>query len=396
MADHNHVEDSYSLEINPDQLAAVESIVQQSVVDDDIKADQGAKRLQQVLDPAYLPTVSMDELYEQAFWGNPPVIEGLLNPGVYIFAGSPKIGKSFLAAQLSYHVSTGRSLWDYSVRQGDVLYLALEDNFRRLQERLYRMYGTEAVPNLRFSVSAKQLGNGLEDQLQKYVREYPNTRLVVIDTLQKIREGGAEKYSYASDYDAITQVKSLADRNGICIVLVHHTRKQQADDKMEMISGTTGLLGAADGALVMHKAKRTDNTAILEISGRDQQDQRLYLRRDEDRLIWELERRETNLWQEPPDPVLEAVAAIVTEERPVWKGTATDLVAALGLGLEIKANALARILNIRASKLCNNYNIAYASARHHSGRSITLTRVRPDPPDSRDGRDDRDDAPQSV
>lgn len=394
MADYNHVADSHSLEINPDQLAAMNSIVQQSVVDDAIKADQGAKRLQQFGDPAYLPTVSLEELYDQVFQSKPPIIDDLLNPGVYIFAGPPKIGKSFLVAQVSYHVSKGLPLWDYFVHQGGVLYLALEDNYRRLQERLYRMYGTEGTPNLHFAICAKQLGYGLEDQLQKFVKDNPDTKLIVIDTLQKIREGGAEKYSYASDYDVIGKLKSLADRNGICILLVHHTRKQQADDKFDMISGTNGLLGAADGALIMQKEKRTDNTAYIEISGRDQQDQRLYLRRDEDRLIWELERRETELWREPPDLVLKAVSSLISEKSPCWKGTATDLVVALGL--EMKANALARLLNIRASKLRYDYNITYTSSRNHSGRSITLTRVRPDSPDSRDGRDDRDDAPQSV
>lgn len=83
-----------------------------------------------------------------------------------------------------------------------------------------------------------------------------------------------------------------------------------------MISGTNGLLGAADGAFLLQKERRADNAATLDISGRDQQDQRLYLKRDEERLVWELERRETELRQEPADPVLEAVA------RPGNGGTA--------------------------------------------------------------------------
>ena len=79
-------------------------------------------------------------------------------------------------------------------------------------------------------------------------------------------------------------------------------------------------MGAADGAFLLQKERRADNAATLDISGRDQQDQRLYLKRDEERLVWELERRETELRQEPPDPVLEAVAALVTAERPEWEG----------------------------------------------------------------------------
>ena len=157
--------------------------------------------------------------------------------------------------------------------------------------------------------------------------------------------------------------------------MVHHTRKQQADDKFDMISGTNGLLGAADGAFLLQKERRTDNAATLDISGRDQQDQRLYLKRDEERLVWELERRETELRQEPPDPVLEAVAALVTAERPEWRGTATELVTALGL--DMKPNALAMRLNVRAWRLSYEYHIHYESARTHAGRSIKLTLEEP-------------------
>ena len=179
----------------------------------------------------------------------------------------------------------------------------------------------------------------------------------------------------ANDYEVITKLKRFADISGVCLLVVHHTRKQQADDKFDMISGTNGLLGAADGAFLLQKERRADNAATLDISGRDQQDQRLYLKRDEERLVWELERRETELRQEPPDPVLEAVAALVTAERPEWRGTATELVAALGL--DMKPNALAMRLNVRAWRLSYEYHIHYESARTHAGRSIKLTLEEP-------------------
>ena len=99
------------------------------------------------------------------------------------------------------------------------------------------------------------------------------------------------------------RLKRFADNQNICLLLVHHTRKQQADDKFDMISGTNGLLGAADGAFMFQKEKRTDSAAVLEVSGRDPQDQRLYLTKDMDRLIWQLERMETELWKPPPDSV---------------------------------------------------------------------------------------------
>ena len=188
------------------------------------------------MDPSYLKTVSMSELYDTVYQSKPPLIDGLLYPGTYIFAGAPKLGKSFLMAQLAYHISTGTLLWNYTVRKGTVLYLALEDDYHRLQERLYRMFGTESTEDLYFSVSAGQLGNGLDEQLTRFMAEHPDTRLIIIDTLQKVREVGGDSYSYANDYEIITKLKKFADSCGICLLLVHHTRKQNADDKFDMIS----------------------------------------------------------------------------------------------------------------------------------------------------------------
>ena len=111
------------------------------------------RELQRTSDPAYLPTVSMNELYRNVYQSRPPVIDGLLYPGTYLFAGAPKVGKSFLMAQLAYHVSRGLSLWGYTVHKGTVLYLALEDDHRRLQERMFRMFGMDGTLN-RFWMSS--------------------------------------------------------------------------------------------------------------------------------------------------------------------------------------------------------------------------------------------------
>ena len=337
--------------------------------------EEKLRLMQRMSDPAYLYTVSMSELYETVYQSRPPVIDGLLYFGTYLFAGAPKVGKSFLMAQLAYHVSTGLSLWGYTVHKGTVLYLALEDDHRRLQGRLYRMFGMDGTDNLRFAIYAKQLGVGLEEQLKKFVREHPDTKLIIIDTLQKVREAGGDKYSYANDYEVVGKLKRLADDCGICLLLVHHTRKQQADDKFDMISGTNGLLGAADGAFLLQKEKRTDGSAILDVAGRDQQEQRLYLTKDRDRLVWELERTETELWIEPPDPVLEAIAALVTTDKPTWSGTATELVTALDV--DLKPNTLTMRLNVNAGRLLNEHGIRYESSRSHAGRKITLALMPP-------------------
>ena len=321
-----------------------------------------------------LNTVSMDELYDTVYNEKPPIIEGLLYSGTYLFAGAPKLGKSFLMAQLAYHISTGISLWDYPVHKGTVLYLALEDDYRRLQERLYRMFGTESTENLHFAITANQLGRGLNEQLTEFIRQHSGTRLIIIDTLQKVREVCADTYSYANDYEIITQLKHFADSNGICLLLVHHTRKQKSDDTFDMISGTNGLLGAADGAFMLHKEKRTANAATLEISGRDQQDQKLHLTRNIETLTWELESVETELWKEPPDILLEQIAEIITQNTPDWSGTATELSEIISANIPI--NSITKRLNVNAGRLFNEYGIIYKSCRDHDGRRIEFHKVR--------------------
>ena len=254
------------------------------------------QKFQEQNTPGYMETLTMNGLYERVFTNKPPIIESLLYPGTYLFVGAPKVGKSFMLAQLAYHVSTGKSLWNFEVKQGTVLYLALEDDYRRLQKRLYQMFGVEGTDELYFATSSKQLGLGLNEQLIRFINEHNNTKLIIIDTLQKIRESKNDKYSYSNDYEIITQLKHFADQFSICLLLVHHTRKQQSDDKFDMISGTNGLLGAADGAFVLQKEKRTGNIATLEIAGRDQPEQMLHLEKDRERLVWNLKEVETELW----------------------------------------------------------------------------------------------------
>ena len=329
------------------------------------------RQMRRMADPYYLHTVSMTELYQTSYKSRPPIIGGLLYGGAYILAGAPKIGKSFLVAQIAYHVSIGKKLWDFDVHQGTVLYLALEDDYQRIQSRMFMMYGVEDSEKLHFATVANKIGNGLDEQLEFFIREHPDTKLVIIDTMQKIREVGGEAYSYASDYEIIGKLKQFADKHSICVLTVHHTRKQPAGDTFEMISGTTGLLGCADGSLLMQKKKRTALEATIDAVGRDQQDQILYLSKDPNTQIWNLDRTETELHREPPDPTLEAVARLVTSEQPEWTGSPSELAEALNTGMA--ANALTKYLNIKCGRLKDEYGISYENKAKHSGRRVTLT-----------------------
>ena len=111
----------------------------------DESMEEMLRQMQRMSDPSYLATMTMSQLYDTVYENRLPIIDGLLYPGTYLFVGAPKVGKSFLMAQIAYHVSTGIPLWKYSVHTGTVLYLALEDDYRRLQERLYGMFGVEGT-----------------------------------------------------------------------------------------------------------------------------------------------------------------------------------------------------------------------------------------------------------
>lgn len=330
-------------------------------------------KLNQESSKNFLPTVNLDELFESVYRSKPAIVENLIYPGTYILAGAPKVGKSFLVAQLAYHIATGQRLWDYEVKQSTVLYLALEDDHRRLQKRMNRMFGVDGTANLFFAITAKKLGEGLEDQLEEFINLHPDTRLIIIDTLQKIRQGNGDSYSYANDYECVGNLKKFADQKEICLLIVHHTRKQQASDKFDMISGTTGILGCADGAFILQKERRTDSSATLDIVGRDQCDQKLYLIRNQEKLLWDLDHAETELWKSPPDPIVLKIAEFITTDNPKWNGNASELVEILKL--DIAPNALTKKLNIGAGTLENDYGIRYEYHRKPDRRIINLSLI---------------------
>ena len=275
-----------------------------------------------------------------------------------------------VSALFNYAVM-GISLWGYEVKKATVLYLALEDDNRRIQQRLYQMFGVQDVSdNLFFSTEKIALSGQLENEIELFLKEHRETGLIIIDTLQKVRGNESDTLSYAKDYDTVGKLKEIADRNDVCIMVVHHTRKQQSDDAFDMISGTNGLMGAADCSMILHKEKRTSNKAILDITGRDQTDQRIYLKRDEERLIWQFEKSESELWKEKPDPLLEVIADFINSNNGEWSGTPTEL--AKILAGDIQPNALSMMLNVRAGKLFEEYQICYEKGRNHSGRYIKL------------------------
>ena len=216
------------------------------------------------------------------------LVDELIPEGLHILAGAPKIGKSWLALWLCLCVSQGQPLWNFAITQGEALYLSLEDSFQRIQTRLFDLT-EDAPPTLHFAIMADTLKRGLEQQIEQFLTEHPDTKLVVIDTLQRVRSAGSDSNNlYANDYQDIGLLKQLADRRHIAILLIHHLRKLHDDDPMNMISGSTGLSGAADSTFVLQKNSRLANIASLHCTGRDIADRTLKLEFGEEDHVWKL------------------------------------------------------------------------------------------------------------
>ena len=234
-----------------------------------------------------LHTITAEDLQNRTYEPTPFLVDELIPEGLHILAGAPKIGKSWLALWLCLCVAQGLPLWNFAVAQGDVLYLSLEDSFQRIQTRLFDLT-EDAPPTLHFAIMADTLKHGLEQQIEQFLTEHPDTKLVVIDTLQRVRSTGNDSNLYANDYQDIGLLKQLADKRHIAILLIHHLRKLHDDDPMNMISGSTGLSGAADSTFVLQKNSRLANIASLHCTGRDIADRTLKLEFGEEDHVWKL------------------------------------------------------------------------------------------------------------
>ncbi len=321
-----------------------------------------------------LDAVNANELMDMEFQPTGWLIEKLLGKGVYILAGASKIGKSWLVLWLADRVSKGEPVWDFKTQQSGVLYVSLEDTAQRIQRRLSEVTGGEA-DGVWIATEAELLGSGFEQQLANFLAVHPGVGFVIIDTLQRIRQMRSEKYSYAGDYEVMTALKAIADRFNITILVVHHTRKEESEDAFNMISGTNGLMGCADGAMVLQKQSRLSRSATLDVTGREVADLQLRLEFD-DSKHWQFIEYGREELRDDADRLLEAVQQLVSECRE-WHGTPTELVDVLAsvLHADTKPHALTRRLNANTRTLAQQYGVQYQSRRTMDSREITLSRL---------------------
>ncbi len=321
-----------------------------------------------------LETVSANTLIATPFEPLKMLVQNLIGEGITIIGGGSKCGKSWLMLKLCLAVADGAPFFDMETEQADVLYLCLEDSFRRLQERLFKLTDNDAPENLHMAVSAGVIGNELDDQIRDFKDKHPNLRLIVVDTLQMVREQDPYLNAYADDYKCLTSLKTLAESTGLSIVLVHHLRKLGSSDPFEMLTGSTGLQGASDTMMVL-KRERGSDTGVLYITGRDMEQQKLTMRFDKG--SWSLLERANaiEIRQELTPPFIHRVIAWMPSEQ--WQGTATELIEAMS-ETDIVPTAATKLLNQHHVFLREN-GIEYAYHRTRDARLITLTRIISEP-----------------
>lgn len=290
------------------------------------------------------------------------IVDNLLPQGLSIFCGASKIGKSWLMLALALNVASGEPMWGLTTHQCDVLYLTLEDTIVRVQERLYKLVD-EAPSNLRIAVACEKIGKGLEEQINAALNEYPQTKLIIIDTFQKVRNAGGSIRDgmYAVDYADVSALKEIADKNKIAIMFVHHLRKvKDLDDPFNDVSGSTGIAGAADTMLILSRS-RNDKNANLLVSGRDICYQEFSL--SFDNCKWTLEHIKTSSEvQEEQIPHFILKLCDFLFQKTEWCGTASELLSQMN-DTETPSNVVTKYLARFADSFLMPNGIKYATKK---------------------------------
>ena len=320
----------------------------------------------------------------------PFIVNTLLPAGLTILAAPPKTGKSWLCLALADAVATGATFFGYKVNEGSVLYMALEDNQSRLQSRL-KAIGSKLPSNLHMVCrNALTLDNGLIDQLEAWISAHSDTRLIILDTLQRIK--GAAAYgmdAYANDYARLAPLQELAVEKNVAILAVHHFRKQgnyAVDDVFERLSGSTALFGASDCAWAIY-GKRGADEMTFHVTGRDVIDNEYKISFDKEKSRWQMlgdseqleEQRRIDEYNS--SPLIQTIRELVREASGRWIGSARDIFSEVMKRYQAvpatSEKALKHVLMEAQERLLLNDGIAFTQAPGgRKGRDYTFETVK--------------------
>lgn len=309
------------------------------------------------------------------------IVEDMLYQGLAILAGPPKLGKSWLSLDLGISIATGQPFLGHKTNEGVCIYLALEDSKNRLKRRLNQISNNQDASNNFFlTIMAESIETGLLEQLNNAIISHPNTKLIIIDTLQKVR--GSMKYNqsaYEYDYKEIAKLKQFADKHGICILLIHHLRKaKDTEDVFNRISGTNGIAGATDTMIVLSKTNRSNSETLFSITGRDVESYEEIVQFDKSSFKWKtlhsgeelLKMQEAATYDN--DPAIITIKQLLKQMPKGFEMTSSELFKKIfeitgSIPRQKNAAGLTKHINALKYKLMQNDNIYYCPPNPNGG-----------------------------
>nr|DAL62798.1 MAG TPA_asm: replicative DNA helicase [Caudoviricetes sp.] len=213
--------------------------------------------------------------------------------GLAMLGAPSKYYKSYMCVDMGLCVAEGVKFLGFDTKKSGVLYMDLESTKRRPKTRIEQVLNGAKCPDNLHIVTAEQkvgkIGEGLEQQIEWQLQEFPDIGFVIIDVLKKVRPVQKRgQNDYDRDYEDLGRLKEFADSRNICILVIHHTRKMKdPDDPFNELAGSSGVMGVLDAALVISKKKREDKDAKLYITGRDMPEQVLAIEFNKSIFRWE-------------------------------------------------------------------------------------------------------------
>jgi len=250
-------------------------------------AEEIKKIIEEVEGPPLPKGFTAEEIANMQFEEPQWIVENLIPQGTTLLAGSPKVGKSYLALAISVAVATGGKVFGSFnvVSSGPVVYLALEDTLRRIQRRLDQI--TEEIPKNLYVYL--ELDREKKIPILDKIIKLHKPVLLIVDTFTILRtqpRRGANLYD--EDYQAIREFKKLADDTGTSILLIHHFNKSKHDDILYQVSGSTGITGAVDTILIVER-RHGDRNAYIHTTGRDIEERQYQATFDPEAGTWIIE-----------------------------------------------------------------------------------------------------------
>ena len=265
------------------------------------------------------------------------VVENFLPLGIMLLGAPPKSFKSYLCLDMALCICQGLDFLGFKTHRHGVLYLDLESTKRRPKSRLEQILkGKEAPDNLYIATEADLLGKGYEEQLSDAIKNHLDIKVVIVDVFKKIRPAANKsKDQYERDYEDYGAVKAIADKLGIVIVLVTYTTKMKhPDDPFNELTGSSGVLGSIDIAIVIKKENRGDEPAKLYITGRDLEEQCYEMKFNKNEYRWNMQGKHRDMQQLRKElayktsPVIGTIRKLVKQNNGKWSGTVSEIISA--------------------------------------------------------------------